>query len=87
METNKQALEQIVQNFSSIDYCTHVPKVHCPVHFVVGRFDPIAPYFHVETMHQLTPKSTLHIIEWAGHNCMDSQPASFNKWFFDKVVE
>lgn len=85
VETNKHALEQIMINFSTINYCDNVPKVTCPVHFVVGRLDPIAPYVYAHKMHQAIPSSTLQIIEWAGHNCMDSQPKAFDKWFFEKL--
>jgi len=86
METDKRALEQVVTNFADLDYCSNIPIVTCPVHFAVGRLDPIAPYFHTETMHRSMPKSSLQIIEWAGHNCMDSQPEAFNKWFMEKLV-
>lgn len=87
METDKRALEQIVVNFADLDYCTQVPQVNCPVHFAVGRWDPVAPYFHTETMHKAMPLSTLNVIEWAGHNCMDSQPQVFNKWFLEKLED
>lgn len=85
VETDKHALEQIMINFSSINYCDNVPQVRCPVHFVVGRLDPVAPYVYVHKMHEAIPNSTMQVIEWAGHNCMDSQPKAFDKWFFDKI--
>jgi pimeloyl-ACP methyl ester carboxylesterase len=84
-ETNKHALEQIMLNFASIDYCSNVPTVSCPVHFVVGRLDPVAPYVYATKMHQAMPNSTFHVIEWAGHNSMDSQPRAFDKWFWEKI--
>jgi pimeloyl-ACP methyl ester carboxylesterase len=85
VETNKHALEQIMINFATINYCDNVPKIACPVHFVVGRLDPIAPYVYVHKMHQSLPESTMQVIEWAGHNCMDSQPKAFDEWFFAKM--
>lgn len=85
VETNRHALEQIMLNFATIDYCGNVPKVDCPVHFVVGRLDPVAPYVYAQKLHQAIPGSTMHLIEWAGHNCMDSQPRAFDRWFWEKL--
>jgi pimeloyl-ACP methyl ester carboxylesterase len=72
-------------NFASIDYCGNVPNVHCPVHFVVGRLDPVAPMVYAQKLHEAIPNSTMRIIEWAGHNCMDSQPKAFDEWFLEKL--
>jgi pimeloyl-ACP methyl ester carboxylesterase len=85
METDKRALEQVMLNFKDLDYCSNRLSVQCPVHFVVGRLDPVAPFFHAETLHKGMPESTLQILEWAGHNCMDSQPQAFNKWLVEKL--
>jgi pimeloyl-ACP methyl ester carboxylesterase len=85
VETNRHALEQIMLNFGSLDYCGNLPKVTCPVHFVVGRLDPVAPFVYTQKLHEGIAGSTLHIIEWAGHNCMDSQPQAFDEWFWDKM--
>jgi pimeloyl-ACP methyl ester carboxylesterase len=85
--TNEHALEQIMANFTGIDYATNVPKVVCPVHFAVGRLDPVAPYIYCEQMHKALPNSTCTIIEWAGHNCMDSRPETFNRWLTEKIKE
>ena len=85
LDTNYHSLNQVVQNFADLDYVSALPPVMCPVHFAVGRLDPVAPAIHVETMHKKLPASTLEIIEWAGHNCMDSQPAAFNRWFMSKM--
>lgn len=81
LDTNSYSLGQVVQNFHNLDYINNIPKVSCPVHFAVGRFDPVAPCMHVESIHKGIPGSTLQVIEWAGHNPMDSQPVAFNKWF------
>ena len=85
VETNRHALEQIMLNFATIDYCGNVPKVKCPVHFVVGRLDPVAPYVYAQKLHEAIPNSTIQVIEWAAHNCMDSQPKAFDKWFWEKM--
>jgi pimeloyl-ACP methyl ester carboxylesterase len=85
MDTNHHSLSQVVHNFQNLDYLTSLPELQCPIHFAVGRLDPVAPCRHVETMHRNTPGSTLRIIEWAGHNCMDSQPGAFNQWFCEKM--
>ncbi len=85
MDTSHHSLQQIVENFGDLNYIDNLPAVTCPVHFVVGRLDPIALANHVEEMHKLLPNSSLEVIEWAGHNCMDSQPGPFNKWFLDKI--
>lgn len=87
IDTHHHSLHQVLQNFQDLDYINNLPKVQCPVHFVVGRLDPVAPCHHVETMHRMVPGSTFKIIEWAGHNCMDSQPKEFNRWFIEKMEE
>lgn len=76
----RHTLEQIVDNFADLDLVGNPPKVNCPVHFAVGRFDPVAPFHYVKKLHEKTPQSTLRIYEWSGHNFMDLQHQSFNKW-------
>ncbi len=85
LETNHHSLQQIMENFSSLDYLKNIPQIKCPVHFAVGRLDPVAPCSYIEILQKKVPNSTLKIIEWAGHNCMDSQPKVFNEWFLDKI--
>lgn len=85
IDTNHFSLLQIVENFALLDYVESIPKVSCPVHFAVGRLDIVAPYKHVIDMHKGTPGSSLQIIEWAGHNCMDNQSEQFNRWFLEKI--
>jgi pimeloyl-ACP methyl ester carboxylesterase len=85
ISTNHHTLGQIAVHFGELDYVQNLINVTCPVHFAVGRFDPVAPCKYVEQMHKALPNSTLQIIEWAGHNCMDSQPGAFNRWFLEKV--
>jgi 3-oxoadipate enol-lactonase len=85
LSTDKHALEEIMINFAALNYAERLPEVRCPVHFAVGRLDMVAPLIYVEMMHKILPGSTLKVIEWAGHNCMDSQPEAFNNWFFKKL--
>ncbi len=85
IDTNHHSLKQVVDHFQDLDYVTALPQVSCHVHFAVGRLDPVAPWKHVETMHKAIHGSTLKVIEWAGHNCMDSQPEEFNRWFLEKM--
>lgn len=85
LDTNHHALKQILENFKNLDYLAQLPEVQCPVHFAVGRLDPVAPWQHVESMHKKLAGSSFKLIEWAGHNCMDSQPVEFNKWFKEKM--
>ena len=87
LDTSHHSLKQILDNFADLNYVDNLPAVSCPVHFVVGRLDPVAPAHHVETMHKSLPNSSFLVIEWAGHNCMDSQPAQFNRWFLEKMFE
>jgi pimeloyl-ACP methyl ester carboxylesterase len=87
LDTHHFTLSQVVHNFAKINYAERLPVIKCPVHFAVGRLDPVAPYFHVESMHRALPGSTVKVIEWAGHNCMDSQPEEFNRWFFEKLED
>lgn len=85
LDTNHYSLSQVLDNFATLDYVTALPDIQCPVHFAVGRLDPVAPWYHVQTMHENLKNSTIQVIEWAGHNCMDSQPAAFNRWFLEKM--
>ena len=85
LDTNHYSLSQVLENFAGLDYVRQLPPLQCPVHFAVGRLDAVAPWKHVETMHKCLPGSTLQVIEWAGHNCMDSQPEAFNRWFLERM--
>lgn len=87
IETDHFTLKQIVDNFQDMNFLADLPRVECPVHFAVGRFDPIAVVDHVKQMHRAIPGSTFTVIEWAGHNCMDGRPRTFNRWFFDKLAD
>jgi pimeloyl-ACP methyl ester carboxylesterase len=87
ISTNRYSLEQIVENFARLNYVKRQFMIDCPVHFSVGRFDPIAPAHHVKTLHKGMTVSTLRVFEWAGHNCMDERPEEFNKWLLEKLEE
>jgi pimeloyl-ACP methyl ester carboxylesterase len=80
ISTHRNALTQIVDNFDALDFVSRGLEVVCPVHFAVGRWDPVAPHYFVEKMHRALPGSTLHVFEWAGHNMMDQYPQQFNDW-------
>ncbi len=87
ISTNRHSLEQIVENFSTRSYVERPLEIPCPVHFSVGRLDPVAPAHYVTKMHKALPSSTLKIFEWSGHNCMDERPEEFNKWLLEKLSE
>lgn len=80
INTERHALEQILQNFESVDLLTSPPKLSCPLHLAAGRFDPIAPCHYAIRLHKAMPDSTLTIFEMAGHNFMDMYPEKFNQW-------
>lgn len=85
LNTPVHTLEQIVANFAEVNFVDRDIKVQCPVHFSVGRFDPVAPFFFVVRIHKSLPGSTLRIFEWSGHNFMDLQYESFSQWIEEKL--
>jgi pimeloyl-ACP methyl ester carboxylesterase len=87
ISTHRHSLEQIVENFTELNYVERQLVVECPVHFSVGRLDPVAPAHYVRKLHQAMPSSTLHVFEWAGHNCMDERPDEFNSWLLEKLEQ
>ncbi|MCC6976900.1 MAG: alpha/beta hydrolase [Candidatus Melainabacteria bacterium] len=87
LETKVHTLEQIVENFGGVNFVDRQLNVSCPVHFSVGRFDPVAPCVYVEHIHKSMPHSTLKIYEWSGHNFMDVQYESFNNWLNQHLDE
>ncbi|HEY9775541.1 MAG TPA: alpha/beta hydrolase [Planktothrix sp.] len=87
ISTNRFSLEQIVENFAELDYTGRQFDIECPVHFSVGRLDPVAPARHVKAIHKSIPTSTLRVFDWAGHNCMDERPEEFNRWLLEKLQE
>jgi 3-oxoadipate enol-lactonase len=87
ISTDRYTLSEIVRNFKNLDYVSRPFKIACPVHFSAGRFDPVAPLMYVMQMHRALPHSTLKIFEMAGHNFMDQQPVTFNKWLLQHLSE
>lgn len=85
IDTERHSLEQIVENFATINLVDQEHKIKCPIHLSVGRFDFVAPYVYSEKIHQALPNSTFRIFEFAGHSCMDDQPVQFNEWLLEKV--
>ena len=73
-------LRQIWKDSLYWDLLLKLPKVNCPVHFSVGKFDYIALKSVVEKLHRLIPNSTLKVFERAAHSCMEEQPKEFNSW-------
>lgn len=85
LNTPVHTLEQIVANFAELNFLDREINVKCPLHFSVGRFDPVAPCLFVERIHKTVPGSTLKIFEWSGHNFMDLQYESFSQWIEDRL--
>lgn len=83
INTERHALEQILENFETLDFLSAPPVVRCPLHIAAGRFDPVAPCHYAVRLHKLLPDSTLKIFEFGGHNFMDTHPKTFNSWLFD----
>lgn len=85
VETPRHSLQQILHTVNGLDLTQRPLNVKCPVHFSVGRFDLLAPYFYVEQMHRMLSNSTLKIFEWSGHCVMDDAAESYRRWFLDKI--
>jgi pimeloyl-ACP methyl ester carboxylesterase len=86
VKTDRFTLLQIVENFKELNYVDRTFNVSCPVHFSVGRFDPVAPCVYVKEMHRKLPQSTLRIFEFAGHNFMDQYAPQFNEWLIGSLL-
>lgn len=79
-EMNEFTLNEIADQFGSMDLRDTVRSVKVPVHFAAGRFDPVARFPEVKTMHRELPGSTLKVFNLGGHNFMDASAAEFNNW-------
>ncbi len=86
-EVDRHTLEQIADNFGTLNLVDREYKVSCPVHLSAGRFDPVAPYMYVKQIHKLLPTSTLVVYDWAGHNFMDYNTDSFNEWILSRLEQ
>lgn len=84
-EIDRHTLEQIADNFGTLNLVDKEYKVACPVHLSAGRFDPVAPYMYVKRIHKLLPNSTLTVYDWAGHNFMDYNTEHFNEWIISRL--
>ena len=78
-------LRQIWRESLYWDLITKLPKVTCPIHFSVGKFDYIALRSLIEKLHKHIPNSTLKVFERAAHSCMEEQPHEFNQWVLSVV--
>ncbi|MFI7316874.1 alpha/beta fold hydrolase [Streptomyces venezuelae] len=65
------------------DYRDTLAATRCPVLIVVGADDVYTPLADAETLHQLVPHATLHVVEQAGHLPGAEQPAHFNAALLD----
>jgi pimeloyl-ACP methyl ester carboxylesterase len=80
LEMKPAVLNDIAHQFAGVNLVEKPLPVKCPVHFASGVFDPVAPYWHVLTMHRLLPGSTLKTFKLGGHNFMDAEENSVNSW-------
>jgi pimeloyl-ACP methyl ester carboxylesterase len=87
IDTHRHSLTEIVDNFADLDFVSQKMEVKCPVHFAVGRWDPVAPHYFAAKMHEIMPGSTLQVFEWAGHNFMDQYPEQFGDWLHKYLDE
>jgi pimeloyl-ACP methyl ester carboxylesterase len=85
-EMDKFTLSEIADEFGSMDLRSSVADLKCPVHFAVGRFDPVASCAEVQKMQAGLKGSSLEIFEWAGHNFMDASAKEFNNWLFKHIA-
>jgi pimeloyl-ACP methyl ester carboxylesterase len=85
LETKANVLDEIANQFASLDLVEKPLQVKCPVHFANGFFDPVAPYWHVLTMHRNLPGSTLKTFGLGGHNFMDAEEEAVNNWLLEHI--
>ena len=86
VSTDLNIVREILKDSHSWDLITKVPKIRCPIHFLVGRFDYIALYGMVKKLHKELPNSTLTLFKWASHTCMEDMPREFNKWVISTII-
>jgi pimeloyl-ACP methyl ester carboxylesterase len=83
---NEFTLNEIADQFGSMDLRDTVRSVKVPVHIAAGRFDPVARFPEVQRMHLELPGSTLKVFNLGGHNFMDASAAEFNNWIFSYLT-
>ncbi len=86
-ETSQHSLQQIIAELKEINLLDVPLKVSCPIHFATGRLDIVAPFWHVQKVHNQLPGSTYKVFEWSGHCCMDDQREQFNSWMLECLSE
>jgi pimeloyl-ACP methyl ester carboxylesterase len=85
MEMKPAVLDDIAKQFAGVNFVERPLPVKCPVHFASGLFDPVAPYWHVLTMHRMLPGSTLKTFKLGGHNFMDAEEDEVNRWLLQHM--
>jgi pimeloyl-ACP methyl ester carboxylesterase len=84
-EMDPHTLDQLAILFRDENWLNRDLKLRCPIHFSVGRFDPVALSFQVKEIQKRTPNSSLQIIDWGAHNFMDASPNEFNTWILSHL--
>jgi pimeloyl-ACP methyl ester carboxylesterase len=85
LEMKPSVLDDIAHQFADLNFVEKPLPVKCPVHFANGLFDPVAPYWHVLTMHRMLPGSTLKTFRLGGHNFMDAEEHEVNNWLLQHL--
>lgn len=84
-EMDRFTLNEIADEFGTMDLSNTVSTLKCPVHFAAGRFDPVAQYAQIVRMHHGLDQSSLRVFEWGGHNFMDTRAPEFNNWILKHI--
>jgi len=79
-------VRQIWRDSISWDFLSNTPKVICPVHFSVGRYDYIALKSSIKTLHRTMPNSSYRVFDFASHTCMEDVPKEFNEWLIKSLA-
>ena len=87
IQSDLSILRQIWRESLYWNFLNDAPKVTCPVHFSVGRFDYIALKSLVKKVHRLLPNSSYKVFKWSSHTCMDDEPHEFNKWLVSAISQ
>ena len=68
---------------------TATTRVHVPIYFFVGRHDWSLPSIVTEEfVNKLTaPKKEIVWFENSGHECLEEEPAKFNKEIIDRIIK
>jgi pimeloyl-ACP methyl ester carboxylesterase len=85
IQSDLSILRQIWRESLYWDFLSDAPKITCPVHLSVGRFDYIALKSLVKKVHRLLPNSSYKVFKWSSHTCMDDEPHEFNRWLLSAI--